>query len=78
MKRTLKPRKLDGHLIDSRPNEEDAHYYKWLEEEEILITWILDSMKLEVCDRFIDYASVKEIWYAIIPLYSKLEDEWQS
>ena len=52
-------RKLDGHLTDSRPNKEDAHYYKWLEEEEeILITWILDSMKPEVSDKFIDYASV--------------------
>ena len=43
--RMLKPTKLDNHLTDSRPNEEDAHYYKWLEEEEILITWILDSVK---------------------------------
>ena len=75
MERTLKPRKLDGHLINSRPNEDDAQYYKWLEEEEILIAWMLDSMKPEVCDRFIDYASIKEIWEAIIRLYSKLEDE---
>ena len=66
MERTLKPRKLDGHLINSRPSEDDARYYKWLEEEEILITWILDSMKPEVCDIFIDYASIKEIWDTII------------
>ena len=75
MERTLKPRKLEGHLINSSPNEDAAQYFKWLEEEEILITWIIDSMKPEVCDRFIDYASVKEIWEAIIRLYSKLEDE---
>ena len=62
VERTLKPRKLDGHLTNSRPNEEDAHYYKWLEEEEILITWLLDSMKPEVSVRFIDYESIKEIW----------------
>ena len=60
MERTLKPRKLDDHLIDSRPNEEDVNYYKWLEDE-ILITWILDSMKPKVCDIFIDYTSFKEI-----------------
>ena len=75
MVRMLKPRKLDSHLTDSRPNEEDAHYYKWLEEEEILISWILDSMKPEVSDRFIDYASVKDIWDTVIRFYSKLEDE---
>ena len=75
VERTLKPRKLEGHLTNSRPNEDDAQYYKWLEEEEILITWILDSMKPEICDRFIDYVFVKEIWETIIRLYSKLEDE---
>ena len=61
MERTLKPRKLDGHLTNSKLNEEDAHSYKWLEEEEFLITLIVDSMKPEVSDRFIDYASVKQI-----------------
>ena len=75
MERTLKPRKLEGHLTNLRPNEDDAQYCKWLEEEEILITWILDSMKPKICDRFIDYVSVKEIWETIIRLYSKLEDE---
>ena len=75
VERTLKPRKLEGHLINLRPNEDDAQYYKWLEEEEVLITWMIDSMKPEVCDRFIDYVSVKEIWETIICLYSKLEDE---
>ena len=75
VERTLKPRKLEGHLITSRPNEDDAQYYNWLEEEEILITWMLDSMKPEVCNRFIEYVSVKEIWETIIRVYSKLEDE---
>ena len=75
MERTLKPRKLNGHLINFRPNGDDAQYYKWLEEEEILITWMLDSMKPSVCEKFIDYTSVKEIWDTIIRLYSKLEDE---
>ena len=74
MERTLKPRKLEGHLINLRPKEDDAQYYKWLEEE-VLITWMLDSMKPEVCDRFIDYVSIKEIRETIIQLYSKLEDE---
>ena len=32
-------------------------------------------MKLEVSDRFIDYASIKGTWNTVIELYSKLEDE---
>ena len=36
---------------------------------------MLDSMKPEVCNRFIEYVSVKEIWETIIRVYSKLEDE---
>ena len=71
----LKPIKLEDHLTNLRPNEDDAQYYKWLEEEEIPITWILDSMKPKICDRFSDYVFVKEIWETLIRLYSKLEDE---
>ena len=75
VERTPRPCKLDDHLVTTRPNEEDANYFKWVDEEDILITWLLDSMKPELSDRFIDYESVKDIWDAIIRLYSKLEDE---
>ena len=48
--RMLRPRNLDDHLIKTRPNEEDNNYFKWVDEEDILITWLLDSMKLELSD----------------------------
>ena len=49
--------------------------HKWVDEEDILITWLPDSMKPELSDRFIDYEYVKDIWDTVIRLYSKLEDE---
>ena len=75
VERMLRPRKLDDHLVKTIPNEGDTNYFKWVDEEDILITWLLDSMKPELNDRFIDYESVKEIWDIVIRLYSKLEDE---
>ena len=57
----LRPHKLDDHLVKTRPNEGDTNYFKWVDEEDIFITWLLDSMKPELSDRFIDYKSVKEI-----------------
>ena len=34
-------------------------------EEEVLYTWILDSMSTEMANRFIEYTTVKEIWDAV-------------
>ena len=39
----------------------------------MLLLGSLDSMKPEVCDRFIAYDFVEDIWDTIIKLYSKLE-----
>ena len=75
VERMLRSHKLDDHLVKTGPTAEDTNYFKWVVEEDILITWLLDSMKPELIDRFIDYESVKEIWDIVIRLYSKLEDE---
>ena len=75
VERMLRPCKLDDHLVKSRPKEEDANYFTWVDEEDILIILLLDSMKPELSDRFIDYKSVKDLWDAVIKLYSTLEDE---
>ena len=33
VERVLRPRKLDGHLRNSRPKDTDAHYLRWLDED---------------------------------------------
>ena len=75
IERTLRPQKLEGHLTNPRPNEDDAHYFKWINEEHVLFTWLLDSMKPDINDQFIDHESVKDKWDEVTRLYSKLEDE---
>ena len=75
VERVLRPRKLDGHLTNPRPKDTDTHYLRWLDEEDVIFTWLLDSMKPEVSERFIDLDSVKNVWDTVIRLYSKLEDE---
>ena len=75
IERTLRPYKLEGHLTNPQPNEDDAHYFKWINEEDVLFTWLLDSMKPEISNQCIDHESIKDIWDEVIKLYSKLEDE---
>ena len=72
-----RPRKLDGHLDKSRQEEEEAHYFKWVDEEYILISWLRDSTIPEVSVQLIDYAAVKDIRETVIPLNSKLEDAYR-
>ena len=50
VERVLRPRKLDGHLTNSRPKDTDAHYLRWLDEEDVIFTWLQDSMKPEISE----------------------------
>ena len=59
------------HLTDIAPPKTDPHYKRWTVEEEVLYTWILDSMSTEMANRFIEYATVKEIWDAVHYFHSK-------
>ena len=58
----MQPRKLENHLVKLHAKEKDENYLKGLDEEDGIITWIWDSLKSELSDRFIDFMSVKDIW----------------
>ena len=49
--------------------------FNWVDEEDIIVTWLLDSMKPEVSEQFMDYAYVKAIGDSFIKLYYRLEDK---
>ena len=70
----LRPRELVDHLTDIAPPKTDPHYKRWTLEEEVQYTWILDSMSTEMANRFIEYATVKEIWNAVYYFHSKKND----
>ena len=57
----LKPRNLEDHLTTRALPEENPQYKRWIVEEEILYTWILDSLATELANYFIEYSSVKGI-----------------
>ena len=56
-------------------NEQTLNPSCELFEMDVLLTWMLDSMKPEISDQLIDYESVKDNWDAVIHIYSKMEDE---
>ena len=44
-------------------------------EEEVLYTWLLDSMTTELANRFIEYETVKEIWDVAHKYHSQKNDQ---
>ena len=63
----LKVRHIQTKIIVGSPDQQSSHendelYKKWIVEEEVLYTWILDSLSIELANRFIEYETVKEMW----------------
>ena len=71
----LTPRKLLDHLPNQAPPDIDPQYKRWTVEEEVLYTWLLDSMTTEAANHFIEYKTVKEIWDAARKYHSKKNDQ---
>ena len=70
VKRSLRPRKLDNHLTEVCLKLEEPNYSKWVNEDNILYTWLLDSMKQELTDQFMYDNPVKDIWELVNPPFS--------
>ena len=43
----LKPQKLFSHLTEDSPPEADPNFMRWIQEEEIVFVWLLDSLSPE-------------------------------
>ena len=70
----LKPRKLLSHLTDDCPPENDPNFMQWIQEEEIVFAWLLDSLSPEQNARYVTYDTSKLLWEAISRNYSKRDD----
>ena len=73
----LRQRELVDPLKDIAPPKTDPHYKRWSVEEEVLYTWIMDSMSTKMANRFIEYATIKEIWDAVHNFHSKKNDRFK-
>ena len=58
----LRSQNLLDHLTEKVPSMKNPLHKRWVVEEEVSYTWILDSMTLELANRFIKYASIKALW----------------
>ena len=70
----LKPRKLLSHLTDDCPPENDPNFMRWIQEEEIVFAWLLDSLSPEQNARYVTYDTSKLLWEAISRNHSKRDD----
>ena len=54
-----------------RPKPRDPRFEVWDEEDSMIISWLWNSMTLEISDTCMFLATAKDIWNAIQQRYSK-------
>ena len=74
MDQALSPRSLLPHLTQDAPWATDPRYKRWIVEEQIIRSWLLDSMNTDYFQKFIEYRTAKAIWEAVHKFYSKKND----
>ncbi|XP_075494687.1 uncharacterized protein LOC142532254 [Primulina tabacum] len=56
------------------PAKTDAGYKKWKTENHLIMSWLINSMSLEVCENFLLYESAKDVWEAVRETYSSSDN----
>ena len=70
----LKPQKLFYHLSEDSPLEDDPNFMRWIQEEEIVFAWLLDSLSPEQNARYVTYDTSRLLWEAISRNHWKRDD----
>ncbi|XP_068479886.1 uncharacterized protein [Phaseolus vulgaris] len=73
----LKGKGKVSHLTDIAPDEQDAKFKSWDEEDSMIMAWLWNSMVPEISDTCMFLKSAKEIWEAVEQTYSKAKDAAQ-
>ncbi|KAJ1395107.1 DNA recombination and repair protein Rad51-like, C-terminal [Sesbania bispinosa] len=73
----LKGKGKGSHLTNNAPDEKDAKFKSWDEEDSMIMAWLWNSMILEISDTCMFLKSAKEIWEAVEQTYSKAKDAAQ-
>ena len=58
----LKGKGKVSHLTDMAPDEQDAKFKSWDEEDSMIMAWLWNSMVPEISDTCMFLKSAKEIW----------------
>ncbi|XP_068483247.1 uncharacterized protein [Phaseolus vulgaris] len=67
----LKGKGKVSHLTDIAPDEQDAKFKSWDEEDSMIMAWLWNSMVPEISDTCMFLKSSKKIWEAVEQTYSK-------
>ncbi|KAI4350132.1 hypothetical protein L6164_010644 [Bauhinia variegata] len=70
----LKGKQKLHHLTEDPPNSLDEKYSAWDIEDTIIMTWLLNSMQLEISQNFMFLETSKQIWEMVKKTYSKAQD----
>ena len=61
-------------MTDDAPDEKDAKFKSWDEEDSMIMAWLWNSLVPEINDTCMFLKSTKEIWEAVEQTYSKAKD----
>ena len=65
----------EDYLTDSfRPQPDDPRFKKWKAENQMVMSWLINSMDIEVGQNFMFYDTAAEIWRATKESYSDVEN----
>ncbi|XP_068492253.1 uncharacterized protein [Phaseolus vulgaris] len=73
----LKGKGKVSHLTDIVPDEQDAKFKSWDEEDSMIMAWLWNSMVPEISDTCMFLKSAKKIWEAVEQTYYKAKDAAQ-
>ncbi|RDX72057.1 hypothetical protein CR513_48513, partial [Mucuna pruriens] len=71
---TLKGRKKLSHIEGNGPPRDDPKFEAWDDEDSLIMTWLWNSMTLEISRNYMFYSSIREIWKNLIETYSMKND----
>ncbi|XP_073148285.1 uncharacterized protein [Henckelia pumila] len=66
-----------SHLLGTGPKEEDPRFQAWDEQDSMVMSWLWNSMLLEISDTCMFLATAAEIWETVKQTYSKVRDAAQ-
>ena len=62
----------DDYLIDilAAPEVTDPKYKKWMAENNMSLSWLVNSMTMDIGENFLSFTTVKEIWDVVKETFS--------
>jgi len=70
----LKGHRRISHLTGNSPKEEDPRFRSWDEKDSMIMSWLWNSIKLEISKNLMFLTTAKAIWENLQQTYSKKKD----